>query len=188
MYGLWTFRSSGSRAWLLGLLPDLGAARRLGQQFVVAGDRFHLAGLLADPDRQRRAPVAFARQGPIDVGFQEVAEPAVADVLGQPVDLRLLASIRSLNCVVRMNQLLRGYWISGSSRPASRTGSRAGTAPGGTAARAPQFADDVLVAVLDPAALVVGRLGGELAVGPDGADQRRAFAVDEPLCSASSTS
>ena len=43
-----------------------------------------------------------------------------------------------------------------------------------------QLADDVAVAVLDPAALVVGRFGGECAVGGDGADQRRAFAVDEP--------
>ena len=42
-----------------------------------------------------------------------------------------------------------------------------------------QFADDVLVGIFDPAALVVGRFGGELAVGADGADQLGPFAVDE---------
>ena len=95
MYGLWTCRSSGSSGFaFFACVPDFGARdARLGQQFVVAADGFHLAGLLADPDRQRRAPVALAREGPIDVGLQEIAEPAVLDVLGQPVDLALLASI-----------------------------------------------------------------------------------------------
>ncbi len=60
----------------------------LGEQFVVAADGLRVAGLLADPDRQRRAPVALAREGPVDVGLEEVAEAAVADVLRQPVDLR----------------------------------------------------------------------------------------------------
>ena len=41
------------------------------------------------------------------------------------------------------------------------------------------LADDVAVAVFDPAALVVGDLGGEGAVGGDGVDQRRALAGDE---------
>ena len=40
-------------------------------------------------------------------------------------------------------------------------------------------ADDVAVAVLDPAALVIGGLGGERAVGGDGADQLRPLAIDE---------
>ena len=44
----------------LGRLPHLGAHHaRLGQQFVVTGDSFHLSRLLADPNRQRRAPVAL---------------------------------------------------------------------------------------------------------------------------------
>ncbi len=71
----------------LGLLPRLGAADpRLVQQLVVTGNRFHLARLLADPDRQRGAPIAFAGKGPVDVGLQKVPKASVADVLGQPVD------------------------------------------------------------------------------------------------------
>ena len=42
-------------------------------------------GLVA-PDRQRRAPVALARERPVDVVLQPVAEAPVLDVLGVPVD------------------------------------------------------------------------------------------------------
>ena len=45
-----------------------------------------LVPLGAAPDRQRGAPVALARQGPVDVVLQPVAETAVLDVLGMPVD------------------------------------------------------------------------------------------------------
>ena len=41
---------------------------------------------LADPDRQRRSPVAGPREVPVDEVLQPVAHPAVADVLGLPVD------------------------------------------------------------------------------------------------------
>ena len=41
---------------------------------------------LAAPDRQRRAPVALARQRPVDVVLEPLAEAAVLDVLGVPVD------------------------------------------------------------------------------------------------------
>ena len=44
------------------------------------------AAAAAAPDRQRRAPVAVARQGPVDVGLQPAPEPAVLDVLGVPGD------------------------------------------------------------------------------------------------------
>ena len=124
MYGLWTLQVVRQLGLgLLGLLPDLGPRHaRLGQQFVVAGHGFRVARLLADPDRQRRAPVALARQGPVDVGLQEVAEAAVRMCSGSQLIWRLLASIRSLNSVVRMNQLLRGYWISGSSSARQQNG------------------------------------------------------------------
>ena len=46
-----------------------------------------MSGLLADPDRQRRAPIALARERPIHVVRQEIAEAAVADVLRLPLDL-----------------------------------------------------------------------------------------------------
>jgi hypothetical protein len=45
-----------------------------------------VSGLVVDPDVERRAPEALARERPVDVVAQEVAEAAVADVLGQPLD------------------------------------------------------------------------------------------------------
>ena len=42
--------------------------------------------VLAAPDRQRRAPVALARQRPVDVVLEPLAEAPVLDVLGVPVD------------------------------------------------------------------------------------------------------
>ena len=43
--------------------------------------------LLASPDRQRGAPVALARERPVDVVPEPVPVAAVLDVLGVPVDL-----------------------------------------------------------------------------------------------------
>src|SRR3954462_14558458 len=41
---------------------------------------------VAAPDRQRRAPVALARERPVDVAAQPLAHAPVLDVLGVPVD------------------------------------------------------------------------------------------------------
>ena len=41
---------------------------------------------VAAPHRQRRAPVALARQRPVDVALQPLAHPAMLDVVGVPVD------------------------------------------------------------------------------------------------------
>ena len=92
MYGLWIRRSSGRSGFrLLRFFPNFVAAHAgLRHQFVVAADGFHLAGLLAFPDRQRRAPVAFAGEGPVDVRFEKLAEAAVLDVLRQPIDFRVV--------------------------------------------------------------------------------------------------
>ena len=38
------------------------------------------------PDRQRRAPIAFPRERPVDVVLEPVAETPVTDVLGMPID------------------------------------------------------------------------------------------------------
>ena len=43
-------------------------------------------GVVAAPHRQRRAPVALARQRPVDVVLEPVTKAAVLDVLGRPVD------------------------------------------------------------------------------------------------------
>ena len=163
-----------SRVLLLRLLPDLGAGHaRLGQQLGVAADGLRVAGLFADPDRQRRAPVALAREGPIDVRLQEIAKPPVADVLRQPVDA----------AVVGQHLLLEGR---GADEPALARILDQRVFFGPPTERIVvnvlllveqlafglHLADDVAVAVLDPAALVFGRFGGERAVGGDRADQR----------------
>ena len=66
------------------------AAGELGQ----LGDRADavlVAGIVAAPDRQRRAPVAVAGQRPVDVALEPLAEAAVLDVLGVPADALVLA-------------------------------------------------------------------------------------------------
>ena len=57
-------------------LLDLGDARRHVLVLRVS---------IADPDVERRAPPALARQRPVDVVREEVAEAPVLDVLGQPL-------------------------------------------------------------------------------------------------------
>ena len=47
--------------------------------------------LLADPDGQRRAPVALAGQAPVHDVLQEVAHAAFLDVVGHPVDGAVVA-------------------------------------------------------------------------------------------------
>ena len=48
----------------------------------------------AAPHRDRRAPVTVARQRPVDVVGEPVAEASVLDVLRMPVDLLVLAEKR----------------------------------------------------------------------------------------------
>ena len=53
------------------------------------GDRANaplVAAALAHPDRQRRAPVAVARQAPVHSALEPVAHAPVADVVRDPVD------------------------------------------------------------------------------------------------------
>ena len=54
------------------------------------------AAVVAAPDRERRAPEAVARQRPVDVVLEPVAEAPVLDVLGVPADRLVLAQQRVL--------------------------------------------------------------------------------------------
>ena len=63
------------------LEPDAAELLELGER----ADRHRLAGLVA-PDGQRGAPVALARDRPVDVVLQPLAHAAVLDVLRVPVD------------------------------------------------------------------------------------------------------
>ena len=49
-------------------------------------DGRHLVAVAAAPERKRGAPVALARDGPVDVALEPPAEPAVAHVLRVPSD------------------------------------------------------------------------------------------------------
>ena len=60
--------------------------RILGEDLIARRGHCHRSRHIVDPDVERGAPVAFARQRPVDVVAQEVAEPAGPDVLGKPVD------------------------------------------------------------------------------------------------------
>ena len=79
-------------------LIDVGAVEVVGHlpaALAQVGDRPGAEALLAVlgltlPDRQRRAPVALARERPIDVALEPVAEPTVLDVLGVPADRLVL--------------------------------------------------------------------------------------------------
>ena len=166
----------------LGLFPHLDALHaRLGQQFSIARDGFHLSRAAADPDRQGRAPITFAGQGPVDVGFQEVAEAAFADVLGQPGDPGVVGqhpiAERGRADKPALPRVLDQRIVVGP--PAERIIVQVLFEVQQQAAR-PQFPIDILVRVLDPAARIIGRLGCELAVRADGADQGRTLTGDEP--------
>ena len=79
-------------------LVDVGAVEVVGHLPAALAQIGHRSGaeaLLAAlgpalPDRQRGAPVALARERPVDVALEPVAEPAVLDVLGVPADLLVL--------------------------------------------------------------------------------------------------
>ena len=57
-------------------------------EFLFGADDMDLAALVAHPDGQRSAPIAFAGDAPVYDIFEEVAHPARADGGGHPVDGR----------------------------------------------------------------------------------------------------
>ena len=61
---------------VVGGQPDVGGA----------ADAVCCLALLADPDRQRRSPVAAPREVPVDEALQPVAHASVANVRGLPLD------------------------------------------------------------------------------------------------------
>ncbi len=98
------------------------AARALGE----LGDRADArvgAAVVAAPHRQRGAPEPVARQRPVDVVLQPVAETSVLDVLGVPADGLVLAQERrpcGPTCA-------RTRWAWPSRSAACRSASSAGT-------------------------------------------------------------
>ena len=118
--------------------------------------------VVAAPHRQRRAPVALARQRPVDVALQPVAEAAVLDVVGVPVDG--LVGGQQLVLDLAGGDVPGGLGVVEQRRaaaPAVRIGVLVGLGAQQPVASA-QILDQVGVGVLDPAAgvradaLVVG--------------------------------
>ena len=130
--------------------------------------------VLAAPDRQRRAPVALARQRPVDVVLQPAAEAPVLDVLGVPVDglvggQQPVAQLSTSRCT-------RTAWRSRAAacRSASSAGRSARTRWRAAAGRGAEVLDQVGVGVLDEAALVALDALVVGAVEPDGVDDVQA--------------
>ena len=110
--------------------------------------------LLAAPDGQRRAPVALARERPVDVVLQPVAEAAVLDVLGMPGDL--LVGGQQLVADPRRRDVPGGLGVVQQRRraaPAVRIGVLVVLGAQQPAALA-QVLDEIGVGVLDEAPLV----------------------------------
>jgi len=172
------------RVFAFRLLPDaaIGGAG-LGQQFRVRADCFHLAGLLADPDRQRRAPVTLARQRPVHVVAQEIAEAAFLDVLGQPVDRVVVLEKFLFELACADEPALPGVLDERVIfRPRAEGVLVLDRRLVIQDAALFQLLHDLLVAVLYPAALVLcGGLRTEVAVGLYCVDQRDGVEIGEPL-------
>ena len=73
-----------------------GAVHGLLDELRLRTDAHGVVARFALPERQRRAPVAFAAEGPIDVVLQPVAEAPVLQVLRIPVDLLVALDQRLL--------------------------------------------------------------------------------------------
>ena len=94
------------------LQPHAGALLEL----LEGADDRHVA-LLAAPDRQRRAPVALARERPVDVVLQPAPEAPVLDVLGMPRDL--LVGGEQLVVQLRRREVPRRLGVVEQRRPAA---------------------------------------------------------------------
>jgi hypothetical protein len=165
-------------------LVDVGAVRVLERLAGLLGqlgeraDRLDVA-VLAAPDRQRRAPVALARDRPVDVVLQPLAEAAVLDVRRVPVD----GLVRRQQAIAQRGRAdvpgrLGVVEQRRAAAPAVRVGVQQALLALDPAARA-QVLDQVRVGVLDPAA----------GVGPDplvvGAVEAHGLTTSSP-CSAPS--
>ena len=61
------------------------AAHSFGK-FRHRANAFAVFAILTLPNRERRAPVTLARERPVNIIFEPVAEAAFLDVVGRPVD------------------------------------------------------------------------------------------------------
>ena len=110
------------------------AAGLIGQ-LLDGADAVAVLAIGALPDRQRRAPVALAAEGPVDVVLKPVAEAAFADVVGHPVDGVIELDEAILELAGADVPGVRGRSTSRACGSASRTGRCECSLPGGRAGR-----------------------------------------------------
>jgi hypothetical protein len=166
----------------LRVFEHLESVRIFGLDGGDARGRFHLARHVVHPDVERRAPVALAREGPVDVVVEEVAEASVFDVGREPGDglvvlLRLLDEARRADVPGGARELDERIGVGA---PAERV-----VVPVGLRVDEPpaplELGEDVLVAVFDPTAGVGRELRAERAVGADGAEEREVLVLCKEL-------
>ena len=165
---------------------DVGAVRvleRLARALGQLGERAHAlrVAVLAAPDRQRRAPVALARDRPVDVVLQPAPEAPVLDVLRVPVDglvggQQAVAQLRGADVPGRLGVVEERR----AAAPAVRVGVQVGLRAQQPPALA-QVLDDVGVGLLDPAAGVRAHALLVGAVEPDRVDDRDPLLLAEPV-------
>ena len=127
--------------------------------------------VLAAPDRQRRPPVAVARERPVDVVLQPFAEAAVLDVLGVPADRlvvgeQLVAGRGGARCT-SWSSRSRGA----ACRSASSAGRRARRAARGRAGRGRSRSVDEAAGRLTPFHELAGEADDSVVEGAVGADR-----------------
>ena len=165
---------------------DVGPVRvlerdaRLLLQLGERADALRVA-VLAAPHRQRRAPVALARDRPVDVVLEPAPEAPVLDVLGVPVDglvggQQAVAHLRRADEPRRLGVVEQRR----AAAPAVRVGVQVGLGAQQPPARA-QVLDDVGVGLLDPAAGVRAHAVDVGPVEPDRVDDVDALLLAEPV-------
>ena len=150
--------------------------RQLGQRPDALG-----VAVRAPPDRQRRAPVALARDRPVDVVLQPAPHAAVLDVLGVPVD-RLVGGEQAVAQLRRADEPRR-LGVVEERRPATpavRVGVQVRLGAQQPPARA-QVLDDVGVGLLHPAPGVGAHAVDVRAVEPHRVDDVDALLLAEPV-------
>ena len=129
---------------------------------------------MAAPDRQRGAPVAAARERPVDVVGQPVAVAAVLDGLGEPVGLLVLGEQRVLDLGgPDVPRRLGVVDQRGVAAPAVRVAVLVGQVPEQQPARV-EVGDQVGVGVLEELPADQRDVVGEVAVGAHGHHDRQA--------------
>ena len=133
-------------------------------------------------------PNSVRAEGPIDVRLEEVAKAAFFDMFRQPIDLLVVGQHWSLNCVVRMNQLLAELNQRVLVRPPAERVLVQILFLVEQQAALPQFATDVLIGLFNPASLIIGLSAVNLPSGPTALTNVGPSPGRKRFCSATRTS